>query len=343
MDIVKIINGSPGLRDRLKNLSRDPTAATPVLFAKVKLLWHCNLSCVFCDRPAAREPMDYDEYIRLLDELIELGAEKIHLSGGEIMLHPRVMNILEQSCARGIQVNFTSNGTRMTGETARAIVGMGVHSVSISLDAAAPRLHDRLRGTRGAHRATVKALGHLLKHRKKTPRIRVNTVVTRANVDDLGSLHRLLTELGDGIIWKLIPVDTGDKGLRLTAEQTGRLMSESGQWRLLENRHLFMEGDSRKEISQGNYAGGYYRRRPCYIPWLHLFIDPSCFVYPCCMTRGKIPAIGNARGRSLTAILANEKLRDIRMSMSSGNTFEICGRCDDFIVENRNIFEMLQG
>lgn len=343
MDIVKAIEQAPRLRERLKNLTIDPAAETPILFAKVKLLWQCNLSCVFCERPAAREPMDYDGYIRLLDQLIGLGAEKVHLSGGEIFLHPRVMDILGHSCERGIQVNFTSNGTRISGDAARAVAGMGVHSVSISLDAAEPRLHDRLRGSRGAHRATLKALGHLLKHRKKTPRIRVNTVATRANADDLASLHRLLAGLGEGIIWKLIPVDSGDKRLRLTGEQIQRLKDESGEWHLLENRSLFIEGDSEKNISLGRYAGDYYRRRPCYMPWLHLFIDPSGFVYPCCMTRGKIPALGNVREEPLERIVTNDKFRDLRMSMAAGNIFEICGHCDDFIAENRMIYEMLRG
>ncbi len=341
MDLVQIIKDTPGLRDRLAAIRQDPLQEMPVIFAKIKLLWQCNLSCVFCERPAPGEPMNHAVYTKILQDLIRHGVKKIHFSGGEIFLHPEVLGILESTCASGVQVNFTSNGTLITKEIARAVAEIGVHSVSLSLDSSKPAIHDRLRGKKGAYKSTVRALEHLLRYRKKNPKIRVNTVVTRDTCDDLDDMHALLSGMSRDIIWKLIPVDSQNKKMRVTVIQVAELVKRSGSWDLLENRHIFSRYDSDKNISMGNYAGNYYKHYPCFMPWMHLFIDPAGFAYPCCMTRGKIPSIGNVINEPLSVLLGSSRMKDIRMSMSAAKIFEVCNRCDDFIIENKNICDLI--
>ncbi|HOT46688.1 MAG TPA: radical SAM protein [Spirochaetota bacterium] len=342
MDLVRIITDTPGLRDRLASIRQDPLQEMPVIFAKIKLLWQCNLSCVFCERPAPCEPMSHEAFSRILGDLIGHGVRKIHFSGGEIFLHPDILAIIDTACSSGVQVNFTSNGTLITKEIAKAVTGIGVHSVSLSLDSSKPALHDRLRGRKGAYKLTVRALEHLARYRKKNPRLRVNTVVTRENCDDLDDMHALLAAMNRDIIWKLIPVDSQDRKMRLTEDQVTELADRSRGWDLLENRHIFSRYDSDKNISRGNYAGNYYRHYPCFMPWMHLFIDPGGFAYPCCMTRGKIPSVGNLINEPLSDLLKGSRMRDIRMSMSGANTFEVCGRCDDFILENKSIYDLIK-
>ena len=341
MDLARIIRETPGLQNRLASLRQDPLQETPVIFAKIKLLWQCNLSCVFCERPAPGEPMGLPAFKKILDDLIGHGVRKIHFSGGEILLHPGILGILEAACSSGVQVNFTSNGTLLTKEIAKAVTEIGVHSISLSLDSPKPGVHDRLRGRKGAFKSTVRAMEYLLRYRKKNPKVRVNTVVTRDNCDDLDDMHAFLSGIDRGLIWKLIPVDSQSGKLRLTEAQVAELTDRSRGWDLLENRHIFNRYDSDRNISRGLYAGNYYKHYPCYMPWLHLFIDPGGFAYPCCMTRGKIPSIGNVITEPLSALLNGARMRDIRMSMSGANAFEVCRRCDDFILENREIHELI--
>ncbi len=341
MDFIQTINDTPGLREKLSAIRQEPLHEMPVIFAKIKLLWQCNLSCVFCDRPAPGEPMSHEVFERILGDLIGHGVKKIHFSGGELFLHPDVLRILETACASGVQVNFTSNGTLITKEIAKTVTEIGVHSISLSLDSSKPAIHDRLRGKKGAYKSTVRALEHLVRYRKKNPKLRVNTVVTRDNCGDLDDMHAFLSGMNRDIIWKLIPVDSQNKKIRVTETQVAELADRSGRWDLLENRHIFSRYDSNKNISMGNYAGNYYKHFPCFMPWMHLFIDPAGFAYPCCMTRGKIPSIGNVINEPLAGLLGSARMRDIRMSMSAANTFEVCSRCDDFIIENKNIYDLI--
>jgi len=347
MDIVDTVMNNPALREQLVNLSVSPLAPTPILFAKIKLLWQCNLNCTFCERRRPASLMNRDQVFHLLNTLKQQGLIKIHFSGGEIFLYPGILEVLKNSCDMGLQVNLTSNGTLIDREIAFHLCEMGVHSISISLDSANPQLHDKLRGVKGAFKKTLKALCYLIKARKKLkqkrPALRVNTVVCRDNVDELEDIHQLLKEMGPDIYWKLLPVDAyTEKSLRITKDQAKRLLKKMNQWPLLQGVPLPYSGDKHhKDLAKGNYAGGYYENHPCYIPWLHLFIDPEGYVYPCCMTRGRIAAMGKLPEQSLQDIIAGEKMQELRLAIAAGQLLEICRRCDDFLEENAGLYHLL--
>lgn len=342
MDVAGAIAEEPNLLESLAALGRRPLPDTPVLFAKVKLLWQCNLACRYCTRPLPREPMPAATVRDLLGRLAARGLRKVHFSGGEVFLHPELWTILASSVEAGLQVNLTTNGTLLDGAAARRLSELGVHAVSISLDGPDAALHDELRGRKGAFKATVKAIRAILRRGRKGPRLRVNTVVTSANVARLDELHALLRSLGEEIRWRLLPVD-GERGLRLDADAAAALVQRARGWTLLE-RPPFV-GDARrvaKHVPRGEYALGHYKARRCYVPWLGLFVDPEGFAYPCCAARGKTRALGRIGAAPVEEILGGEGARALRMSMAAGHPLDACRRCDDFLDENRSIEAMIE-
>ena len=341
MDFEQIIAESPDLIRQLASLEREPFPVTQVLFAKIKLLWHCNLSCVFCTLPDAGEPMSKSTVLALLEELRTRGLRKVHYSGGEVFLHPDIFDILEESCRQGLQVNLTTNGTLLDREKVRRLSKMKVHSVSISLDGADSGLHDKLRCRKGAFRTTFKAIELIASNGKKYPKLRVNTVANSRNIDQLDRIHQLLSALPKAVHWKIIPVDTSSSKLRLTPEMIAEISERASEWTLLDE-HPFDELQIKKNRSEkdlnalvkGKYGKRYYEDHRCYMPWLHLFIDPNGFVYPCCMSRGSIAAYGNIYQQPLREILAGQARRDIQINMAGGRPMQVCRRCDDYIHEN---------
>jgi len=349
LDFKKTLSKTPGLIEKLANLEHDPFPETPILFAKLKPLWQCNLSCAFCELPPAGKPMTKEKVIEILRALLNRGLLKIHYSGGEVFLHPEVFPILEESCALGIQVNLTTNGTLLDRQKVRILSKMGVHSVSISLDAAESTLHDRLRGKKGAFKAALKTIQLIANNKKKRPKLRVNTVVTRENVHQLDKIHELLSSISKTIHWKIMPVDSIQPELRLDREMVRALSEQTKHWELLDEQpfgvHQLREGRFEKDhtsIVKGKYGKRYYDDHRCYMPWLHIFIDPGGFVYPCCMSRGRIPAFGNVYDNPIDKILGNSMRREFRMNMASDYTIDVCRYCDDFIRENAMIDEVIQ-
>lgn len=346
MDIVKAVANSPGLLEKLSRIQTDPLQKTPVLSAKIKLLWQCNLSCVFCALPKPSAPVSREKVAEILRSLKNRGLLKIHFSGGEAFLHPQINGIIEDAVSLGLQVNLTTNGTLITKEVARWIADSGVHSISISLDGASAKTHDKLRGVKGAFKSTVKAIGYLARMSKKRPAVRVNTVVTSRNADELDSIHSLIQSIGEKIKWKLIPVDTDDKALRVNGDTILRIMESAREWKALDAPPFnvangSMDAGRLSAAARGEYGAAIRRGRMCYAPWLTLFIDASGRAYPCCMTRGRIPAYGNVNREPLDSALSGENAHMARMNMASGSAPAICGKCDDFVAENHAIEQMI--
>jgi hypothetical protein len=65
----------------------------------------------------------------------------------------------------------------------------------------------------------------------------------------------------------------------------------------------------------GRYAFGYYDEHPCYAPWTHSLIDFNGNVYVCCMTRERIPPMGNIKNQSFKEIWESAAYQRIRLKM----------------------------
>ena len=344
MDLGKLIASDKGLRTRTCRLTVDPEIDFPVLMAKIKLTWRCNLKCRICSlwREGAlvkgKDPLSVALVQNTLEILAGLGLKKVHFSGGEVLLRDDFKEIADRAVELGLQVNLTTNGTLLDKETARFLVDGRVHTVAFSVDDPVEKKHDEVRGVSGAWRMTWKGIERL-KTRKKTkgrgPVLAVNTVVTRRNIERLGRLYEILMENGIES-WRLLPVRTGDKKLRPRPEQWAALSRESSSWQplLLRRPADVSNAPTARLAAKGMYAGRSFERNICYAPWFNLFIDADGSVFSCCTGRQAMPVYGNILELPLEKILSSPVRREIRSSMASGHEFRICRSCDEFLEEN---------
>ena len=347
MHVGALLEEDARLAEQARRLRRDPDAPFPILTAKIKVSWRCNLHCRLCSlwRKSARLYGD-----RQLDELpVELvegvlgclhrrGLRKVHLSGGEVLLLDGFPRIVTAARALGLQVNLTTNGTLIDKDMARFLVDARVHAVTVSIDSADAREHDEMRGARGAWRQTWRGLRTLLRRRAakgRGPTVAVNSLVTRDNVERLDALFGQLREAGVDR-WRLLPVDTHDKRQRPDPEQWRALAARWDAWRPLVER-LPVDWSSERSADRagkGKYAGVFYGERVCFAPWFNVFVNADGAVYPCCMGKRELVPYGNVLDTALDAILDGPVRRAACCSMASGHPFGVCDRCDDFLEEN---------
>ncbi len=334
MDLIKELKESQSLGS-LKNLIQDPLGDLPILSAKIKLLWQCNLACDFCNLPKPGSPLQSNLVIDILGQLKQKGLKKVHFSGGEVFLHPEIWTILAASKELGLQVNLTTNGTQLNKESIKKLFALKIDAVSLSIDSGESSLHDKIRGQKGAFKQTLKTVKLLTINKKKRPKVRINTVITRLNFHTLNDLHQILLDISPEIYWKLLPVDCfAHKKHRLDQESISIIREKMGSWTLLECPPFPFAKCKTKELSKGRYSCGYYNDHICYMPWLHLFIDPLGFVYPCCMSRGEISALGNVHESNIEEILHSQNTRHLRLNMAAKKKLNVCAHCDDFLSEN---------
>jgi len=139
----------------------------PPILATLSVTTRCNLDCAFCPTHSARAKGSPNADLpRLVDELADVGADALGLTGGEPLLHP----LLEQSIAlavdRGLFVHLNTNATLVDAARAEALLECGTGSINVSVDAGSRELHDRQRGE-GAFDRAIEGVNHLRAARQR--------------------------------------------------------------------------------------------------------------------------------------------------------------------------------
>jgi len=148
----------------------------------------CPCKCWHCSN-ALREGKDIplNKIKEMMRGFIDLGVTWIGLSGGEPLMRKDLEKIISVSKGDATIALFTT-GVSLTKERALKLKKAGLDSFVISLDSTKEKIHDELRGYKGAYKAALKAI-------KISNEIGLYTVVstvgTRTNVST-GEMEKFL-------------------------------------------------------------------------------------------------------------------------------------------------------
>ncbi|MCO5171908.1 MAG: radical SAM protein [Planctomycetes bacterium] len=148
----------------------------------------CNLACTHCSSDSGPGPLgalDAALMRRLFRELVDLGCMQVHVSGGEPLLHPALLEALDDAFALGLNVLLTTNGTLVDDALADALAARPFRCLSVSLDGPDTASHDLVRGP-GAFGRALAGLTRLAARRP----VGVTATYTPALRGRLGDLVR---------------------------------------------------------------------------------------------------------------------------------------------------------
>ena len=180
----------------------------------------CNLHCRHCwitptlvnGAPAAAECIDFELLKAAVAEAKPMGLSAAKLTGGEPLLHPEFLQIIDFLAAENLSITMETNATLIDRDTAFRIRQTEKFAhIAVSIDSADPGRHDLLRGLRGAFDSAVRGFGHLVEAGFR-PQIIMS--VDRENVDDIEALIELALSLGAGSV-KFNPVSASGRGAEL--------------------------------------------------------------------------------------------------------------------------------
>lgn len=180
-------------------LRKDGTAPLPIA-VNWYLTWACPEKCVFCEVEGAghtgERRLSQADRLRLVDQLFPR-MKILAVSGGEPLVAPDALPILERAASRGARIFIATNGVQLKKqEKARALAKIGPTLVNVSVVGGAER-HDREFRRNGAFRDVTDGISTFLSHRDaRRTRVCINCTVTLENVGDLESVVRLGRELG---------------------------------------------------------------------------------------------------------------------------------------------------
>jgi SynChlorMet cassette radical SAM/SPASM protein ScmF len=178
----------------------------------------CNLACRHCwitprfvnGKPDPGDVIDVEALLDAVQEAKPMGLNSAKLTGGEPLLHPCFIEIVDMLSAEGLSMNMETNGTLLTAELACYLKDKTkVHFVSVSIDGADAETHDAFRGVPGAFEAALRGLDFLVK--AGYTNAQVIMCVHRGNRDQVEDVVRLAAARGAGSV-KLNPVTNTGRG-----------------------------------------------------------------------------------------------------------------------------------
>ncbi|MGI6395384.1 MAG: radical SAM protein [bacterium] len=295
----------------------------PTIFGmQIELTNCCNERCVHCYIPHhwKEETLEKEVVLNVLDQTAEMGTLGLTLSGGEPMLHPDFIEILQHARKKDFSVTILSNLTLLNEKILNAIKEANINGIQVSLYSMNPLEHDFITKLPGSFEKTLKSIQLLFENdipvQISCPVMKINRHSYK-NVMKWAYDHKMKAYT-DFIMMAQSNFDTHNLDNRISIAETEELLrdiiSVDQEYRTL----LKIEP---KPIDVEKY-----KKKPvCGVAVDNICLAANGNYYPCSGWQGMM--VGNAKNQKLKEVWENsEQLKFLRTVTNS--SFPECISCE---------------
>jgi len=167
-------------------------------YVRIAVTDRCNLRCFYCmplqgiEYEPKENILSYEEIIRLLIILSDIGFKKVRFTGGEPFVRKDFISLLEKVSKLNLydSIHITSNGTMLSKHIPK-LKELGVNKINLSLDSLSPERFEKIT-RRNDFEKVIKTLYRLL---DEGFTVKINAVVMNGiNTEDIIPLTELTKE-----------------------------------------------------------------------------------------------------------------------------------------------------
>jgi radical SAM protein with 4Fe4S-binding SPASM domain len=175
----------------------------------IEITHRCPLDCRHCynnlpmsDSNARKQELTFEEHVRLLDELVDLGCLWLLYTGGEIFARKDFLDIYTEAKKRGFLITLFTNGTMITPTIADHLAKYRPFNIEITLYGATRETYEALTQVPGSFNRCMRGIALL---RERGLPLKLKTVPTTVNVHEVYEMKRF-AEQDLGVEFKFDPL-----------------------------------------------------------------------------------------------------------------------------------------
>ena len=155
----------------------------------------CPLHCVYCSNPiemtSRKSELSTAEWVRVFQEAAQLGVLHLHLTGGEPLARPDLVELVAAAQKAGLYTNLITSGLGLAEARLQQLVSAGLDHLQLSFQDSRADSANWIAGAKAqSHKI---GLAHAI--RKHSLAFTVNLVVHRQNLDHLDEMIRFIEDL----------------------------------------------------------------------------------------------------------------------------------------------------
>lgn len=310
----------------------------------------CNLNCRFCWRSRSetsswknKKEIDEEIFLKAIEEGLELGLERLTVSGGGEPLIRRklIERIIEKAGEYNTERNLITNGTLFTEGLYRKMIENSWDFISFSIHGLSPENSNYITDSKTTHEKRIDNINLLNKIKENTerPHLFAITVINKWNWKNIEKFIDFADNNDFSSIFLKIPEgDESVKGMFVNEEDLNELVAKIKKIQSDEFRNRFKLGlnmefsiDDIEKYYSEDHEKEYTdveRIKSCKKPFNELNIFADGRVAQCCNFGFSENVVDELdENTSLTDIWFGEKMNKLRREMERGKFPDKCKNC----------------
>lgn len=295
---------------------------------------NCNYNCKHCgNNSSIKKDTDLkkDEIYDLLDQMIEMNLLKLNFTGGEPTTNSNLTDYIRYVKGRIPRITISTNGSLITDKKAKELKCAGLNMAKISIDGLS-KFHNEFRNYKDAYKKAIEAI---INFQRYGIEVRVQSTLTKHNVDELLELMEVLSDLkiSHHTIVPVCPIGRADKEMMLSNGEYKEVITQmykkvvtlldKGTKTNFQIRPVF----GARELFDGlkTTFETLSMKYSCEALKNTMEIQSNGDVVPCSFL--SIP-IGNVRKNTLSEIWNSNKSNELRKLFDNNKNNEYCSQCE---------------
>ena len=151
--------------------------------------------------------MPFKNVKAILEKLPSYGVRFVQFTGGEPLLHTKIMKILRYAHDQGLFVSMPTNGTLVTESVARQLKASGVDLVTVSVDHCSSGMIEKIRGYTGLLRKIEESINNL---KDNSIRVISSFTPTKYNYGQMKEIFEFINDVLEIPIGVAFPVESAE-------------------------------------------------------------------------------------------------------------------------------------